>query len=258
MNEPWNTEQDRLLLHLKAEHATATNRELAQMLVSKGVLTTSDAVQKRLRRLDEQAAAEENSVTDLLDAGLAIPSNPTDTFVGFDIGYWDLETTALVGWKGRLLSAAFADAWGRVESRVFTDFDLATPFDDLPLALWTRDKIESFDILAGWNDKGFDASFLRARLMEKGERVPRFPMRVDLMWRYGQFSVRIGSKKLANVSKFLKVANEKTEIDWPTWEAAAFGDADALAYVREHNEADVLVTRDVFAHTKQLITSLTH
>lgn len=255
--EGWTPEQDLLLLSTKAGAPELTNRQLAEVLVSKGLMTTSDAVQKRLRRLAEMEAAEGARKMDLLEHGLALKSNPLDTFVGFTIGFYDIEATALEAWKGRLLSVAFADAWGRVDRRLFTDFERENPLDDRPLAVWARDKIESFDIIVGWNNKGYDDSFLRARLLRHGERVPRFPLKIDLMWKFGQFSVRIGSRKLANVSNFLRVTNEKTALDWEHWEKASWGDPESLAYVGEHNDADVLVTRDVFAHAKQLIGSLT-
>lgn len=178
-------------------------------------------------------------------------------FVGFETVYWDLETTGLTAIMGRLLACAIADAWGRVRVFRVEDYPGATLIDDGPLAVAVRDALEDADHWVTWNGKLYDIPFLNARLLKAGERPIRSDIKhTDLMYySRGQF-VRIGSSKLDNVSKFVDSPNRKTPLDWETWQLAGLGDRAAMDLVVEHNVADVLVTRDVFAHLKPHIRNV--
>jgi uncharacterized protein YprB with RNaseH-like and TPR domain len=182
---------------------------------------------------------------------LRVKAAPQGAFVGFETIFWDLETTNLTAIMGRLLACSFATSFGVVSTMRIEDYPGASLIDDGPLAVAIRDELEKADHWVTWNGKLYDIPFLNARLLKAGERPVRSDIKhTDLMYySRGQF-VRIGSSKLDNVSKFVESPNRKTPLDWETWQMAALGDKAAMDLVVEHCEADVLVTRDVFAHLK--------
>lgn len=188
---------------------------------------------------------------------MQVSAAPAGEFVGFVTAYWDLETTGLTAIMGRLLSYSSCDPWGNITTFRYEDFPGATLIDDGPLVVAVRDHLEQADHWVTWNGKLFDIPFLNARLLKAGERPLRSDIKhTDLMYySRGQF-VRIGSSKLDNVSKFVDSPNRKTPLEWDTWQLAGMGDKDAMEEVVEHNRADVLVTRDVFAHLKPHIRNV--
>lgn len=188
---------------------------------------------------------------------MQVPASDPGKFVGFETVYWDLETTGLTAIMGRLLACSFADAWGSTKSFRIEDYPGESPIDDSRLAVAIRDELELADHWVTWNGKLFDIPFLNARLLKAGERPIRTDIKhTDLMYySRGQF-VRIGSSKLDNVSKFVDSPNRKTPLEWETWQLAGLGDRKCMDLVVEHCEADVLVTRDVFAHLKPHIRNV--
>ena len=183
---------------------------------------------------------------------------PAGDYVGFRLAFYDIETTDLGAFIGRMICATVGDSWGNLTTRTILDFSQTTPLDDSGLAEWLRDELERYDISVGWNNFQFDLSFLNARLLRWGKRPVADRMAVDAMWKasYGRYGARIGSRKLVNVQKFFRVAESKTELDFDVWALAGMGDKAAMAEVVAHCEADVLVTRSVFNHLKPLIRTI--
>jgi DNA polymerase elongation subunit (family B) len=249
----WTNEQERALLTAHAQSPRTPNRALAAQLTDMfGLPFTEDAVQKKLKRIKEQL--EIDATTFDGEIPNTMPSGPRERFVGFNIAFFDIETTDLKAFMGRILGASIADCFGNITHRTYKDFGGKTILDDSGIAGWLKDELEKYDILVSWNGKLFDSPFINARLM-RGLQLPvRSDMKhLDLMYyAKGQF-MRIGSAKLDNVAKFLKVDNQKTPISWDAWALAATGDDAALADVMEHCDADVLVLGDVFERLKPLV-----
>lgn len=237
----WTPELDALLKQQEYDHGPLTAQELSDRLNAKGVPTTKDAVQKRRKKLRTASPPVKDEV------GLSVPA-AGDGFVGIRTIWWDLETTGLTAIMGRILCCSFADSWGNVKTFRYEDYPGESLIDDGPLCVAIRDELEKAGHWCTWNGKRYDVPLLNARLLKAGERPLRKDvLHTDLMYySRGQF-VRIGSSKLANVSEFVQSPNRKTPLEWTTWQLAATGDRDAMDLVVEHAEADVLVTRDVFA-----------
>ena len=257
----WTTDQDRALYSIAEASAGLTHAEIATRFTrATGIPTSEDGVRNRLKRI--RADIELNNLArtspaheepfDLLPA-------PEGEFVGFRMGFFDIETTGLTAIMGRLLSCSIADNFGNLVTGTILDYPGKTIIDDSALAEWYRDQLEQYDILVGWNSKMYDVPMLNARLMRWGKRPMRGDMmHADIMWkaRASSSGLRIGSSKLDNVAKFFRTKNQKSEIDWDTWTLAGTGDPDAIAEVTRHGRADVLVTRDVFNHVKPLIRTI--
>lgn len=194
-------------------------------------------------------------------------------YVGPTIGFFDFETT--YSSQPRLLSAAVADGFGNVTAFVlngptsFTSLNCEAGcshsvrlynvrgdewINDKFMSVVVREQLEEYSILAGWNSKLFDVPVLNGRLAFHGERPLRVQMHKDLMYlASGQF-MRIGRRSLASVSEFFSSPHRKTPLSPGLWDRADHGDMEAYAKIVEHNIADVLVTRDVFAHLQPYVT----
>lgn len=223
-----------------------------------GIPVTRDVVKNRLARIRELAEIEEAVPVVSENEESFIFDEPPDRFMGLRQVFYDLETTNLSGLMGRLLCASFCDPWGNVITRTVTDFPQSSQLDDSGLAEWTRDEIERHDINIGWNNFNFDISFLNARLLRWGKRPVADRMSIDPMYkaRYGRYGARIGSSKLDNVQKYFRTEDNKTPLDWDTWQLAGMGDEAAMGKVVEHCESDVRVLRAVFNHLKPLVRTI--
>jgi uncharacterized protein YprB with RNaseH-like and TPR domain len=172
------------------------------------------------------------------------------TYAGFNIGFWDLETTFST--QPIVLYGAVADVFGRVEGwRKGRDIT-----DDKALVKAAAMALTDFDIWATWNGKLFDVPVLNGRLRYHG--LPPLPLtkHMDLMYYATGGSMRIGRRSLQSVSEYFDVPNRKTPLNVRTWDKAMAGDAAAYDKIVEHCDADVLVTRDVFRVLKTQIASI--
>lgn len=208
---------------------------------------------------DDWMAAYLNTSTDAVRLARKRFADPAHGYIGFNLLFFDLETTGLSAIMGRLLCASFCDSWGQVTTFRADEMGRENAIDDRELAVAIRDYIEAnSEILVGWNSKLYDVPMLNARLLRWNERPLRKDlMHLDLMYfARGQF-VRIGSSRLKNVQKFIpEVQEEKTEIAWEIWALAGTGDKKAMEYIVKHCEADILVLREVFAGLKAHVTTL--
>jgi uncharacterized protein YprB with RNaseH-like and TPR domain len=187
------------------------------------------------------------------------PKFPTPEVVNFNIAFFDIEATDLKANFGRMLCMSVADMFGNITTLRADDPQLkgSKIRDDSKLAVASRDLLEAFDIICGWNSKAYDVPFIDARLLIAGERPLRKDlMHVDPMWKAGQFSLALQSRRLDSVAKTFRLENQKTDIEWEFWMDAAMGDSDALNYVVTHCESDVKVLRSAFHVLKPLIKNI--
>lgn len=171
-------------------------------------------------------------------------------FVGFSIGYWDLETTFST--QPIVLYGAVADQFGQIQGfRKGRDIT-----DDKALVKAAAMALTDFDIWVTWNGKLFDVPVLNGRLRYHGLQPLPLVKHVDAMYYATGGSMRIGRRSLASVSEYFDVANRKTPLSVRIWDKAMSGDAEAYELIVEHCDADVLVTRDVFAVLKTQIANV--
>lgn len=166
------------------------------------------------------------------------------SYVGFDVAFWDLETTFST--QPIVLFGAIADQFAEV-----TDFRKGPSItDDHDLVVAIRDALAEYDIWVTWNGKLFDVPVLNGRLRFWGEKPLGKIMHIDAMYGASGGSMRIGRRSLQSVSEYFDVPNRKTPLNVRTWDLAMSGSEEAYDKIAEHGHADVLVTRDVFSHLK--------
>lgn len=247
----WTPEAEELLVAVADGGGTAA--EIAARLKAQGVEASPDAVSGKLRRLgiNTTRILEPKELIEIP----AAPRGVVGTWVGPTIVYWDLETTFST-WP-RLLTSAFADGFGNV-----TLFDLETHpgkggwIDDSALAEAVRDELEKYEIIVTWWGKRADVPWLNGRLVKHGLRPLNAQMHVDLYSYSGFPFVKIGGRSLEKVGLFFNSPNRKTPLNPEIHDRADHGDRAAYDLIREHNIADVLLTRDIFHHLKPLIRNI--
>lgn len=170
----------------------------------------------------------------------------------FSIVMFDIEATHLKPNVGRILCCSFKPLGGEVytfhgHQKPFMKPDV---YDDTALATAIRDELESYDIIVGWNSKGFDTKFINSRLIRSGERTKKAQYQIDGMWSWrSKFNAWSG---LDSAQKFARpdASTEKTTIAWEQWMRAlgwnkALREA-AMAEIVDHCEKDVVVLEEVY------------
>lgn len=170
---------------------------------------------------------------------------------------FDTESTDLAASWGRILCASFHELGEGDNVTTFRGdkkpYRRPAKVDDSKLCLAIRERLESADMIVGWNSILHDVPLLNARLRVAGERPLHTPKHLDLMFYAGGVSLKVGGRRLETVAKFFKVPNQKTPLDGDMWQRAGVGDntpdgVPAMDYIVEHCEADVLVLRDLWPH----------
>lgn len=183
----------------------------------------------------------------------------TPDVVNFNIAFFDIEATDLKANFGRLLCMSVADMFGNVVTlrSDAPEFRGERVRDDRLLAIGCRDLLETYDVIVGWNSKKYDVPFIDSRLTIHDERPLRKDiMHIDPMYKAGQFSLALQSRRLDSVAQTFRLDEQKTPIDPEFWMDAALGDSAAMDYVVEHCEADVLTLRAAFHRLKPLIRNV--
>lgn len=162
----------------------------------------------------------------------------------------DTESTSLTAIMGRILAGSFVGLEGqpytyRVDKQPWKSRDI---IDDSKLAVAIRNELESANLIVTWNGKMHDVPLVNARLAKHNQRQFQPQLHIDLMYYAGGTSMKIGSRKLDNVARFFSLPEQKTPLDWDTWQRAGAGDKASMDLVVKHCEADVLVLREAYKH----------
>jgi hypothetical protein len=221
-----------------------------------GILTgyskSFDAYEVKRRRVTASSPATADAV-DIQTGFFARPAPIAvdhRTFVGFTTAYWDLETTFST--QPIVLYGAIADQFGEVQG--FSKGKSIT--DDKDLVHSIAKALTDYDVWVTWNVKLFDVPVLNGRLRYHGLQPLPLVKHVDAMYYATGGSMRIGRRSLQSVSEYFEVANRKTPLTVRIWDKAMSGDEDAYALIKEHCDADVLVTRDVFNVLKTQVANI--
>jgi hypothetical protein len=190
-------------------------------------------------RTDWGYEAEVRAIASRQLRGLREPSPACVTF--------DLETMGLDPINLPMLSATFMPDSN--ESNVVSLFKMASDEEDHQVAILTRDYLEAYAYSLGWNSSRFDIQYLNTRLLMWKERPVFLGSHTDVDVEFDKKFKNSKRTSLVNAVNQLKLADEtvhKTPIDWPKWYAAYDGDMEAMEYIVEHAQMDVILTKRVW------------
>lgn len=118
------------------------------------------------------------------------------------------------------------------------------PWDDRQMLKEFMAVVETADVVAGWNSRGFDWRFLQTRILKhRLGYLPPVP-HVDLL-----LTSRATTKmrrSLDNTGKFFDLKNQKIPLDLKVWMSAGRGDEKAMQGIIDHCVADVLMTEEAY------------
>lgn len=164
-----------------------------------------------------------------------------------EILFFDIESTDLKVPFGNMLCCSFVGL-DHVDPWTFRLDKLRGKCleDDSRLTLKVKETLEGAFCWVGWNSKLFDIAFLNARLTLHGIAPVEKRMHIDLMYYARPPFVKFYSSRLDAVAQTLELGIQKTDLLPQVWVAARRLDKDAMNYVVEHCEHDVLVLREIF------------
>lgn len=244
--DAWEVKRRRVKKDLEAEAALA-DQAAGEALI-----------EDRLRKLNSDGHADSGFKPSLVPHIAKRRESPA--FSGFTMAFFDIEATDLKGNFGRILCMSVVDSFGTTRDDVKTfrlddpEYAGETRRDDSKLVAAIRDYLETFDVWVGWNSKLYDIPFIDTRLLINDlAPIRKDIMHIDPMWKAGQGSLTLHSRRLDAVAKTFRLDDQKTPLDPDIWMAASDGEREAMDYVVEHCENDVLVLRHAFAILKPLI-----
>lgn len=170
----------------------------------------------------------------------------------------DIEATALKADRGRILCVSVKPvapprAAKKNLGRLFrpVTFRIDDPrnrygkFNDKWVVEKTIEEMNRYKLIVGWYISRYDIPMLNSRAVKHGINPPQRNYRRDL-WFSSRASLALSNNRLATVGNFLYGKSGKTFLDWDIWDRAGRGDREALDYIVEHCEKDVIETERVY------------
>jgi len=157
-------------------------------------------------------------------------------------GFFDIETSNLKASIGTMLSASIGSAGGEVSSYALDGFRTGDPWrarSDAEIVERIRDELETYDYIVTYYGTRFDIPYLQTRLLAHGMRPLNDFRHWDLFY-VPKFRLALHSNRLAVVGEFLYGKTEKTRVIGDIWNRAMMGDAEAMEYIVDHCEKDVI------------------
>lgn len=174
--------------------------------------------------------------------------------VNLNIGFYDIETS--FSRHRRLMTAAVVDAHGNSQLVDYYTHPGKGWWDDSNLVQGVIDMLRPFHILVGWNSKRFDLKVINGRAAVNGIAPLRPQLHLDLMNVF-KYHLDLGGNSLQNISEVFESEYHKIRVTPMMHQRAEAGEKEAYDLLREHNVADVFLTRDVFPKALPFITSIT-
>jgi DNA polymerase elongation subunit (family B) len=187
--------------------------------------------------VEQDNNARNSALRELMNA----PERTNSATPGVVTYVWDLETTDLTTFFGKLIVAAFLNVnTGEVQYRNIYDFKGNVTERETQLLHWTLDRIEEADILIGHNTLAFDLSFLRGRLaIHNIDRAIAKRQHWDTLQiaKFG-FKGRPQGYSLENLLDFFQVGR-KDKPSKHDWAASVILDEEAIGRITDRCIADV-------------------
>lgn len=170
---------------------------------------------------------------------------------------YDIESTSLDADTGDLL--VFGWKWlGEKKVHTPSVLDYNVPcgdckrieIDERKLVREAHAIMGQADICITFNGQRFDAPYMNTKFLMYGLDALPQTSQVDL-YQVLRHKTRMSSKRLANASLVFGLHNEKTKLDWALWRRAAKGYVKDIRYIRDHADADVLVTEELYGKLRQ-------
>jgi uncharacterized protein YprB with RNaseH-like and TPR domain len=162
------------------------------------------------------------------------------------VGYLDIEATHLSANFGFILSWYIKyDSLDQYDCSVITKREIFSEKFDYRVVKELLEAFQNFDVL--WThygaDRRFDLPYIRTRAYAHGleHMLPSYQDKfIADTWPIARNKLKLHSNRLGSIAEALQITDvSKTPLSGPLWVKAAVGNAEALAYIADHNKADV-------------------
>ena len=156
---------------------------------------------------------------------------------------FDIETMGLQPSECSILSCSYQI--GDEEDSVWKSWRINVD-DEERMLLEIRATLEAAPWTMGFNSSRFDIPFINKRLALYSHRPMFLGSHDDVSEMYRtatKRSARTSLFDMANELGLTDVSVHKTPIDWDIWRAADSGETEAIKYVLEHGDMDVILTK---------------
>jgi len=164
---------------------------------------------------------------------------------------WDLETTGLEADWDSILCIGYK--WVGESPKILSIKDYPGEYyDDSSIIEAFLPILDSADIEVTHYGTLFDIPFLKARMLK--HHLGYFPSiaHVDTYF-VAKSNLRISSKRLDRIARFLDCKTKKTVVDPEIWLDAKHGDLDAMEYIEKHCLADCKVLEEVYMKLRPMM-----
>ncbi len=169
----------------------------------------------------------------------------------FRIAFWDIESSNLKADFAVLLCAGIKEA-GKEATMISKG---RVGVNDKQLVKAVKDELEKYDILISYYGLGFDLKFLNSRLLYWGYPTLAPKFHIDA-YRIARQLFNLSNRRLATISRFLKIEG-KGYVEGELWMKAALeGDKKALRAIVQHCSQDCDVLEKVFGRIKSTLRSI--
>lgn len=172
----------------------------------------------------------------------------------FNAYVWDLETTGLDSFLGKIVVASFLDLnTGEVITRDILQDKKGHEEGERRLVKWVVDRMREADVLIGHNTVTYDLGMVRGRSAQLG--LPYIlPKRhhIDTMHvlRYG-LRARIQGNSLENALDFFGATEQKFKPSKHEWHGIKHVDPAKIHTARERCESDVRGNAELWYHVRE-------
>ena len=162
------------------------------------------------------------------------------------IGYLDIETTGLKANVDIMLSWAIKTRdKDEVVSDVIKKSEVFNGKYDYRIMESLIKALKKYDLIMTYYGTGFDVPFMRTRALDHDLPFPKFRnlSHKDIYYLV-RSKLQLTRSSLKTATQFLGI-DGKTNLDPRIWRDARYGNKEALAYVLEHNVADVEILENL-------------
>jgi DNA polymerase III epsilon subunit-like protein len=180
---------------------------------------------------------------------------------GLKIGILDVETTNLKPDFGVMLTWTIKEKDGGSVSGVVGKKELFNGTLDKRLVSDLLEELKKYKVVIGYYSNGFDIPYVRAKALHYDLTFPGFVLAekrgggskyVPSLYSWDlypvvKYKLNLSRNSLDSACSYLNIPG-KTPIDKEVWRQGAYGDAESLKTILEHNIADCGITDQL--HTK--------
>jgi uncharacterized protein YprB with RNaseH-like and TPR domain len=163
------------------------------------------------------------------------------------IGFLDIEASNLNADFGIMLSYCIKELDGEVIGSIIKPKELRTSVLDGRVVENCIKDMKKFDRIITYYGTGFDLPFIRTRSLLYGWDFPVYKelQHTDVFY-WAKSKLCLHRKRLQVVCDFLGIPSKGHPMITNVWTRAMTGDKEALSYIYEHNQEDVVSLEEVY------------